>query len=95
MLCDPDLVVTTNANGLGDMPGKLPNDIMLSKQWAMDAINARGAWSAGSFGQVINHSFRVPCLIGALTGLAKSYLINNGDYLSEACAFALGIGLSL
>ena len=51
-VCAPDLLVTTNAAGAGDTPGSTPNDALLPKQWAMDAINASAAWQAGAFGQV-------------------------------------------
>lgn len=52
-LCEPDLQVTTEADGAGDNPSTSPNDEKLPQQWAMKAIGAPDAWKSGAFGSVI------------------------------------------
>ena len=58
-ICEPDLLVRSEAAGAGDNPGKMPNDPMLPKQWAIDAIGAPSAWKTGAFGSVTPPGRRV------------------------------------
>lgn len=65
-LCEPDLIVATEADGAGVNPSRTPDDEKLPQQWALKAIGASEAWKSGAFGSVIPRTLYTESLSSCL-----------------------------